>query len=156
MHKKKCNKCNKLFSRQWNLDRHLQDVHEIYDDTKKEKRSREIDDYNYWQRNIDSNNNFWITSNNSDDINYNQRSYSNNFSNTFPNPGYYHGEHFLFSNFNSQSKKEKRLNVDDRIKIQKVLKILENTLKKFILQLMLFGQYRGYIIDAYLKKVMSQ
>ena len=30
--------------------------------------------------------NFWITSNNSDDINYNQR-FSNNFSNTFPNPG---------------------------------------------------------------------
>ena len=107
MHKKECNKCNKLFSRQWNLDRHLQDVHEIYDDTKKEKRSREIDDYNYRQRNIDSNNNFWIPSNNSDDINYNQSSYSNNFSNTFPNLGYYHGEHFLFSNFNSQSIEKK-------------------------------------------------
>lgn len=110
------------------MDRHLQDVHEIYDDTKKEKGSREIGDYNYWQRNIDSNNNFWITSNNIDKMNYNQRSYSNTFPNTFPNPGYYHGEHF--SNFNSLSKEEKRLNVDDRIKIQKVLKILKNTLEK--------------------------
>lgn len=97
---------------------------------KKEMGNQKIHEYRYWQRNIDSNNNFRINSNNIDDMNYNQRSHSNNFSNTFPNHEYYHGEPFLYSNFNSQSKEEKRLNVDDRIKIQKVLKILENTLVK--------------------------
>jgi hypothetical protein len=74
MQKRKCNKCNKLFTRQWNLERHLQDVHEIYDDTKTEMGNQKIHEYNYWQRNIESNNNFWINSNYIDDMNYNQRS----------------------------------------------------------------------------------
>ena len=42
MNKKRCDRCNRLFSSQWNLERHLQDVHEINNDIKKENREREL------------------------------------------------------------------------------------------------------------------
>ena len=132
MNKKKCNRCDRLFSRQWNLERHLQDVHEINDDIKKEKRSGEIHDYDYWQINMNSNNNLRKKENNNIGMDYNGNSYCyNNFSNTYPNPGYYNGEPYIYSNFNSLFKEEKRLSVDDKMKIQKILKLLENYLEKF-------------------------
>lgn len=132
MNKKKCNICNRLFSRQWNLERHLQDVHEINDDIIKEKRSGKIHDYDYWQINMNNNNNLWKKENNNISMDYNGNSYSyNNFSNIYPNPGYYNGQPYIYSNFNSQFKKEKRLSVDDKIKMQKVLKFLETYLETF-------------------------
>lgn len=132
MNKKKCNICNRLFSRQWNLERHLQDVHEINDDIIKEKRSGKIHDYDYWQINMNNNNNLWKKENNNISMDYNGNSHSyNNFSNIYPNPGYYNGQPYIYSNFNSQFKKEKRLSVDDKIKMQKVLKFLETYLETF-------------------------
>lgn len=132
MNKKICNICDRLFSRQWNLERHLQDVHEINDDIKKEKRSGKIHDYDYWKINMNSNNNLRKKENNNNGMDYNENSYRyKNFSNLYPNPGYYNGEPYIYSNFNSQFKEEKMLTVDDKIKIQKVLKFLENYLEKF-------------------------
>ncbi len=56
MNKKRCDRGNRLFSRQWNLERHLQDVHEVNDDIKKKKEEGGIDgyDYEYGQLNMNS------------------------------------------------------------------------------------------------------
>ncbi|MGE5633665.1 MAG: C2H2-type zinc finger protein [Deltaproteobacteria bacterium] len=130
---KKCSICKKIFTRKWNLKRHSQDVHKIYDNTKKDNINPEIGDYNSLPINIDSNNNF-RNKNNENNMNgmiYNENSsYDNNFPNTFPNPEYSNDEFYPYSNFNPSLEKEKRLNVDDRIRIQKGLKILESYLEK--------------------------
>ncbi|HEX6672906.1 MAG TPA: hypothetical protein VF084_11790 [Nitrososphaeraceae archaeon] len=81
---------------------------------------------------MNNNNNLWKKENNNISMDYNGNSYSyNNFSNISPNPGYYNGQPYIYSNFNSQFKKEKRLSVDDKIKMQKVLKFLETYLETF-------------------------
>ena len=102
---KECIVCKQIFTRKWNLERHLQDVHEIYDNTKKDNINPEIGDYNSLPINIDSNNNL------------------RNFV-------YSNDEVYLYPNFIPPLEKEKRLNVDDRIRIQKGLKILESCLEK--------------------------
>ena len=64
-------------------------------------------------------------------INNENSYYYNNFSNTFPYPAYYNGEFYPYSNFNpSPLEKEKRLSLEDIIRIQKVLTYLENYLIK--------------------------
>jgi hypothetical protein len=42
----------------------------------------------------------------------------------------------------------KKLSIDDKIKIPKVLKILENYLENFILAHLFFKYYHGYLINA--------
>jgi hypothetical protein len=110
--KKICDRCNILFSRQWNLKRHLQDVHEITNDIKKENRRGEIDGYAYayGQLNMNKVNNLKKTENNNNDIDYNGNSYCyTNFSNIYPNPGYNNNEPSIYSNYNSISIEEKKL-----------------------------------------------
>jgi hypothetical protein len=134
MHEKICKLCSKIFTRRWNLERHLQDVHKIYDNTKEDYLKSEIIDYNDLPNNIDRNRNFRNKSNdnNINEVINNENSYYyNNFSNTFPSPADYIGKFDPYSNFNpSPLEKEKRLSLDDKIRIQKVLTILENHLKK--------------------------
>lgn len=115
------------------MKRHLQDVHEINDDIKKEKRRGEIDgyDYEYGQLNMNSANNLKKTENNNNDMDYHGNSYCyNNFSNIYPSPGYYNSEPYIYSNYNSIFKEKKTLSSDDKIKIQKVLKSVENYLER--------------------------
>ena len=131
MNKKRCDRCNRLFSRQWNLERHLQDVHEINNDIKKRRGRIDGYDYEYEQLNINSANNLKKTENNYNDMDYNGNSYCcNNFSNIYPNSGYNNSEPYIYSNYNSLFKEEKTLSNDDKIKIQKVLKFVENYLKR--------------------------
>ena len=62
-------------------------------------------------------------------IYYNKQNpfFYNNFSNDFYHYRYYNSESFTCPNFNSQVKEENRkLNSYDKIRIQSVLKILEN------------------------------
>jgi hypothetical protein len=42
MEKKKCHLCKKIYTRRWNLERHLQDVHKIYDNTKKDNKIQKL------------------------------------------------------------------------------------------------------------------
>lgn len=110
----------------------MQDVHEINDDIKKEKRREGIDgyDYEYGQLNMNSANNLKKIENNNNYMDYNGNSYCyNNFSNIYPNHGYYNSEPYIYSNYNFLFKEVKTLSSDDKIKIQKVLKIVENYLE---------------------------
>ncbi len=129
---KRCYICNKIFSRQWNLERHLQDVHEINNDIRKGKRRGGIDgyDYEYGQLSMNSAINLKKTESNNNDMDYKVNSYYyNNFSNIYPIPGYYNSEPYIYSNNNSLFKEE-TLSIDDKIKIQKALKFVENYLKR--------------------------
>lgn len=132
----RCTVCNQSFSRQWNLKRHIQDVHKLHNYDKKDNIMQKDNDFNNLPFNIYENNNFKDT-NNKNDINNNQNQH---YYNSFPDINhdlYYNVESYQYpysnftnSNFESQLKKEKRLSVDDKIKIQKGLKILENHLEK--------------------------
>jgi hypothetical protein len=85
---------------------------------------------------------------NKEDNNMNQMQYNQSFyiNHNLPNnlPYYYYGfdkntSSHLYSNINSQYKEgEKRLSNDDKIKIQKVLKNLENYLQKFYPHMFIF------------------
>ena len=80
---------------------------------------------------MNSANNLKKTENNYNDMDYNGNSYCcNNFSNIYPNSGYNNSEPYIYSNYNSLFKEEKTLSNDDKIKIQKVLKFVENYLKR--------------------------
>lgn len=127
MKKISCSLCNRIFTRDWNLKRHIQDVHRLYDSDKKENVNQEIEE-NYYSPN---NNSFYKEN----DINYYNNHnpyYYNNFPNAFHNPAYYYNyEFYPNSNFNPSSlEKEKRLSVDDKTRIKQVLKVLEKHLEK--------------------------
>ena len=148
MIKKRCYRCNRLFSRQWNLERHLQDVHEINDDIKKEERRGGIDgyDYEFGQLNMNNANNLKKTENNNNDMDYNGNSYYyDNFSNIYPIPRYYNIEPYIYANYNSLCKEEKILSIDDKIKIQKVLKVVENYLER------IYPKYYVFLIISRLR-----
>jgi hypothetical protein len=128
MNKNKCNICNKIFTRDWNLKRHIQDVYRLNDYDKKDNIKQEFEE-NYYLPNSNS-------SYKENHINYynNQNPfYYNNFPNTFDNPASYNNEFYQYSNFKLSSlEKDKRLSNDEKIRIQKVLKNLQNLLEKII------------------------
>ena len=74
-------------------------------------------------------------------MDYNGNSYYyDNFSNIYPSPGYYNNEPYIYSNNNSPFKEEKILSIDDKIKIQKVLKVVENYLER------IYPKYNVFLI----------
>lgn len=98
---------------------------------------------------------------------YNQSCYHNinNLPNNFPYCyGYYNNIPYPYSNINSQYKEEeKKLSIDDKIKIQTGLKNLENYLEKFlpipfIFQILSWLRYQCLTQRSYdpLKKFLVQ
>ncbi len=168
--KKICNICYKKFTRKWNLERHFSDVHHVNDDLRKVRIKQETDmpdnrsnlfEPKWKFLNKDNNMNQWPQ--------YNQPYYyNNNLPNNFPYCyGYYNNNtsSYPYSNINSQYKEEeeKRLSIDDKLKIQKVLKNLENYLEKFyprtfIFQILSWLRYRCLTqkSDEPLKKFLVQ
>lgn len=106
MENHKCSICDRIFTRDWNLKRHIQDLHRLYNYDKKENINQEFEENYYSQK-------------------------SNNSLNTCPNPADHNFEFLPNPNFNpSQLEEEKRLSLDDKIRIQSILKNLENSLEK--------------------------
>ena len=67
-----------------------------------------------------------------------QNNYSENYNNyneippNYSYPGYYYGQGYQWSNFNFQLEKEqRRWTYDDKIRLQRGLKIIQNHLEKF-------------------------
>ncbi len=136
-----CYICSKKFSRRWNLERHLYNVHEVHKDLSIARIKQEINVPDNISNMVEPNRKVLNRDNIMNHTKYNQSYYNNN--NNLPNnlPYYYYGfdkntSSHLYSNINSQYKEEekgeKRLSIDDKIKIQKVLKNLENYLQKFL------------------------
>jgi hypothetical protein len=138
INQKKCNICKRLFSRKWNLERHLQDIHKISINTKQQSINQE--DNNYSSLPIDNNvhDNFRnenIINNIYMKMNPRENSpFSNIFSKPYPPPTNYNNGQFLpYSNFYHAPREIERkiLTNDDKIRIQRALKILENYLLRF-------------------------
>lgn len=141
-----CNICYKKFTRKWNLERHLYDVHEAHYDLRKARIKQEFDVRNHLSKTVGPNRKILNTDNNLNKTQYNQSYYNNN---NLPNnlPYYYYGfdnntASYPYSNINSQyeeeEQEEKKLSIDDKIKIQKILKNLENYLEKFYPRVFIF------------------
>ena len=167
-----CNICYKNFTRKWNLDRHLYDVHEVQNDLRRVRIKQGIDVPNNLSNMVEPERKILNRDNTmSQSPQYNQSYYNNN--NNLPNnsPYYYYGydnntsSSYPYSNIDSRYKEEekKRLSIDDKIKIQKILKNLENYLEKFytrafIFQIILWLRHQCFTqkSDEPLKKFLVQ
>lgn len=130
MNKHTCSICKRIFTREWNLKRHLRDVHRIAKYSKKDQVNQEIEENGYYPP---LNTSFYKENDKDFYNNYTQNPHDYyNFSNDYSNYGYYNNEPFFsYSNFTSQNKENSEFNVDVEIKIQKGLKIIENYLKNY-------------------------
>src|SRR5829696_2837752 len=131
-----CNICYKKVTRKWNLERHLYDVHDVHDDLRKDRIKQVIDVPDHLSNMAESKRKILNkdNDNNMNQTQYTQRYYNNN---NFPNNLYYNYDYYNYTsypypNFNFPYREEERkLTIDDKIKIQKILKNLENHLEKF-------------------------
>ena len=125
MRRWKCNRCGKLFSRNWNLQRHVETLH----NTKGDRRNSVFHDYDLPLNSVRIIN-YENKENYVDSTAHHQKShYHDNFPNTLSN--FRHSEYGYYPSYlSSLFEEEKRFSVDDRIRIQKGLKILENHLEK--------------------------
>lgn len=142
-----CNICYKKFTRKWNLERHLYDVHEVQNDLSKVRIKQEIDVPDNLSNMVEPERKFLNRDNNMNQPSQYNQSYYNNNNLTNNLPYYYYGfdnntASYPYSNINSQyeeeEQEEKKLSIDGKIKIQKILKNLENYLEKFYPRVFIF------------------
>ena len=133
--KKVCTICYKKFTRKWNLDRHLYDVHDVHDDLRKDRIKQEIVVQDHLSNMAESKGKI-LNKDNDNNMNQTQynRSYYNN--NNFPNTLYYNYHYYNYAYpypnlYFHYREEERKLTIYDKIKIQKILKNLENYLEKF-------------------------
>lgn len=138
-----CKICNKGFTRKWNLERHLQDIHKQYIKPESHGINLESNNHDSWQR-YENSDGIFEQRHNYDSINQindsGQYRNFNNFPQNNPYPEYNYGQGYPWSNFNLQPEKEqKRWTYDDEIQLQRRLKILQNHLERFFPPLYVSG-----------------
>lgn len=110
-----CNICYKNFTRKWNLDRHLYDVHEVQNDLRRVRIKQGIDVPNNLSNMVEPERKILNRDNTmSQSPQYNQSYYNNN--NNLPNnsPYYYYGydnntsSSYPYSNIDSRYKEEEK------------------------------------------------
>ena len=81
-----CYICSKKFSRRWNLERHLYDVHEVHNDLSNDSSiKQEIDMLDHLSNMVEPAHKFQNKEdNNMNQMQYNQSYYNNNFPNNLP------------------------------------------------------------------------
>jgi hypothetical protein len=132
MKKKLCNKCNKRFTRQWKLQRHLKSIHNISDYGKNDNVKQKYDRPTLF-RSISSNNEHsWYSENK---ISHRKHSPNpsnyHNFTNRFYREGDYNNWFYQNYDLFPIEKKEPKLRIQDGIRIQTALRILKNVLPRF-------------------------
>ena len=131
MNKKECEVCNKMFTRQWNLERHMQDIHQISEYGENERMNQKYEDPHYSNHSTLRNEQFRTRANNTTEIDY----YENppqyyNFANHYASKDSYNDRGY--ENFEPfpMEKKEKKLTITNRVKIIRGLQILKNFLPR--------------------------
>jgi hypothetical protein len=152
---KKCHICGRIFTRKWNLQRHVDEVHNMNMDNKIEKnrRNNERYDQNYDFILQNTRNNNFQQEFNRNEIQNNQHNYGNHNYGQFPNYGNSDFGPYYPSYFESQFKleeKERKLSINEMIKIQQSLKILGNHLEKRFPPIYVSNliQYYGYVCST--------
>ena len=144
---KTCTVCKKKFTRQWNLERHLKDIHEIYQSRDNDMVKQRSDPYSYpFSRKKGY---FRNSENNMGEINnYQNPPEYNNFPIEFST--YDIHNHGFYENFEPfPIKKEKNLTIGDMIRIRDGLQILRNFLQRIypnyiVVQQICWLHYRCY------------
>jgi hypothetical protein len=126
-----CNLCKRIFTREWNLKRHWHDVHKVANYGKRDNNVKQEIEENFHHASFNSNSSY----EQNEDYNYPQsQQYPYSHTNNFPDPAFYNEynniQSFPYSPNNSDITETRTLNIDDKIRIQKKLKILENSLNK--------------------------
>jgi len=125
-----CNVCKKKFTRQWNLERHLQDIHMIpeYRENKMVRQKYEACVYPSAIKNKDLRN----PENSMGEINYYQKPPEyDSFTNGFPNYDLYNNMVYENVEAGPIDKKESGLTIREMAKIPHALIILRNYLQRF-------------------------
>jgi hypothetical protein len=116
--KKICKICNKIFTREWNLQRHLKDIHKIDNFTQDriENSSNFISKSTTFIQNINRPNN--MNTNKTRWIEFPNPYFSNNLTKNFDN--YYpNNDIFPYTDFNTICNDEKEFHFNDLVKIEK-------------------------------------
>jgi hypothetical protein len=130
MNKYYCNRCHTYFSREWNLKRHKTDVHQEVENAKDYNVKQEFKENRYPMP--FNNNSFNEQMANSTYNRPQQNSYSyNNNSPAYPLHNEYNNiQSFPNPHIKSNISETRTFSLDDKIRIQKKLKYLENILIK--------------------------
>ncbi len=128
----KCHKCDRFFSRRWNLQRHLNTVHTVVGEDRRQQRRNSVFQHSDLPLNRDSNYENNENNNNRYAMNHDKTYYHyDNFNNRLPKSNYYNYEPTPPYFIEPEKEEKKRLTPDDKLRIQKTLKNLENFLKQF-------------------------
>ena len=128
MENKTCKVCNKMFPRQWNLKRHLKDIHEIYEYRDVDLVKQKSESYSY--PSSIKKEDFRNPENNMSKMNYYQIPPEfHNFTNEFSIYDIHNSK--IYENFESISMdKDSRLTLPDMRILQHALLILRNYLQR--------------------------
>ena len=131
MERKICQVCHKTFTRQWNLERHVNDIHHISEYGENNMVKQKYEDPSYSYSLTIKNEQFRNSENNTTDMMYyeNPPEY-HNFTNQYSNKDLYNKR--FYQNFEpfSIDKKEDKLTLRDMIRIRRGLQILINFLQR--------------------------
>ena len=131
MERKICQVCNKSFTRQWNLERHVKDIHYISEYGENDMVKQKYEDPSYSYSLTIKNEQFRNSENNTTDMNYYEDPPEyHNFTNLCLNKDLYNKRFYQHFQPFPINKKEDKLTLRDMIRIRLGLQILINFLQR--------------------------
>jgi len=137
----KCQICNKSFTRQWNLDRHKQDIHHIPKDGEHYRVKQKYEGPPYSYPSSFRNEQFRNIENNTTEKGYYDNHFENhNFTYNCSSNDLYNNRFYEDFEPIPLNKEENKLTVRDMIRIQRGLKTLKNFLQRIYPNPVVFRQ----------------
>ncbi|HEX7142622.1 MAG TPA: C2H2-type zinc finger protein [Nitrososphaeraceae archaeon] len=130
MERKVCQVCNKRFTRQWNLERHVKDIHHIFEYGGNDMVKQKYEGPSYSYSHTIKNEQFRNSENNTTDMNYYDPPEYHNFTNLYSNKDMYNKRFYPHFQPFPIDKKEDKLTLRDMRRIRLGLQILINFLQR--------------------------